>query len=260
MFDRLRNTQLWKSIFRHGLPVDRRNRIVVILANLVLHIHPVTIQKHAIRPQFTWFMGVLAFYLFLVETITGVLLMFYYRPTVEWAYNDMLALRDVVSLGVLREIHRWAGHAMVIVVWLHMYRVFLTGSYKRPREFNWCIGVILLVCTMLLSFTGYLLPWDQLSMWAVTVGSNMARAAPVVGADGPGHQALTAGGVELITSGSDVRYALVGARTIGEETLNRFYILHCIAIPLLTAFLTAVHFWRVRRDGGMSGPGKKAES
>jgi quinol-cytochrome oxidoreductase complex cytochrome b subunit len=165
----------------------------------------------------------------------------------------------VVSFGVLREIHRWGAHAMVIVVWLHMYRVFLTGSYKRPREFNWCVGVVLLVCTMLLSFTGYLLPWDQLSMWAVTVGSNMARATPLVGADGPGHQALTAGGVELITNGSDVRYALVGARTIGEETLNRFYILHCIAIPLFTAFLTAVHFWRVRRDGGMSGPAKETE-
>ena len=86
-------------------------------------------------------MGGITFFLFVVETVTGVLLMFYYRPTLEWAYNDMLALRDVASLGVLRELHRWAAHAMVIAVWLHMYRVFLTGSYKPPREFNWVVGV-----------------------------------------------------------------------------------------------------------------------
>jgi len=254
LFDRLRNSQVWKSIFRHPPPVDRRNRVVVILTNLVLHLHPVSIQKHALRFRYTWYMGLLAFFLFLFEIVTGVLLMFYYRPTVECAYRDMLDLRDVVSLGVLREMHRWGAHAMVIVVWLHMYRVFLTGSYKSPREFNWCVGVALLVLTMLLSFTGYLLPWDQLSMWAVTVGSNMVRAAPLVGHEGPGHQWVALGGQELITSGSDARFALLGARSIGEETLNRFYILHCVAIPLVAAALVALHFWRVRKDGGISGP------
>ena len=95
-------------------------------------------------------MGGVTFFLFLVETVTGVLLMFYYRPTLEWAYNDILALRDVYSLGIMREIHRWGAHAMVITVWLHMYRVFLTGSYKPPREFNWVVGVILLLLTLLL--------------------------------------------------------------------------------------------------------------
>jgi len=250
----IRNSQLWKSIFRHPAPVDRRNRIAVILANLFLHIHPIEIQKHALRPGYTWGMGLLALYLFLVETVTGVLLMFYYRPTIEWAYNDILGLRDVVSLGVLREMHRWGAHALVIVVWLHMYRVFLTGSYKPPREFNWCIGVLLLVATLLLSFTGYLLPWDQLAMWAVPVGSNMARAVPLVGHEGPGHQLLSAGGVDLVTSGSDARYALLGAQTVGEETLNRFYVLHCVAIPLLAGVLIGIHLWRVRKDGGISGP------
>ena len=135
-------------------------------------------------------MGGVTFFLFLVETVTGVLLMFYYRPTLEWAYNDMQALRDVTSLGILRELHRWGAHAMVITVWLHMYRVFLTGSYKPPREFNWVVGVILLLLTLLLSFTGYLLPWDQLAIWAITVGSNMARATPLLGHEGPGHQLL----------------------------------------------------------------------
>ena len=250
----VRQSQIWKSIFRHPAPTDRRNRIAVVLSNLFLHIHPIAIRKHAIRPHFTWFMGAAAFYLFLFETVTGVLLMFYYRPTVEWAYNDVLNLRDVASFGILREMHRWGAHAMVIVVWLHMLRVFLTGSYKHPREFNWVIGVFLLVCTLLLSFTGYLLPWDQLSMWAVTVGSNMAAAVPLVGHEGPGQQILAGGGVDMITAGSDSRYVLLGARSVGEETLNRFYILHCVAIPLVSAVLIGIHFWRIRKDGGMSGP------
>lgn len=254
LLHRIRQSQLWTSVFRHPPPLDRRNRVAVILANLVLHVHPVTIQRHAIRPQFTWFVGMLAFFLFLVEAATGALLMFYYRPTLDCAYNDMLALRDVVSWGVLREVHRWAAHAMVIVVWLHMLRVFLTGSYKPPREFNWCVGVVLLVLTMLLSFTGYLLPWDQLSLWAVTVGSNMARATPFLGYEGPGRALLSVDGVPLITGGSDARFALLGARTVGEEALNRFYVLHCIVLPLVAGFLIALHFWRVRKDGGMSGP------
>jgi len=252
--ERIRNSQLWKSIFRHPAPTDRRNRILVMLTNLILHLHPVSMPKHAVRLSYTWCMGGITFFLFLVETITGVLLMFYYRPTLEWAYNDMLALRDVVSFGVLRELHRWGAHAMVIAVWLHMYRVFLTGSYKPPREFNWVVGVVLLVLTLLLSFTGYLLPWDQLSMWAITVGSNMARAVPLVGHEGPGQQILSIGGIDMITSASDSRFALLGAKVVGEETLNRFYVLHCVAIPLAGAFLMALHFWRVRKDGGVSGP------
>ena len=140
----IRNSQVWKSIFRHPLPVDRRNRVAVILTNFFLHLHPVSINKQGIALSYTWCMGGITFFLFLVETITGILLMFYYRPTTEWAYADMLTLRDVASLGIMRELHRWAAHAMVIAVWLHMYRVFLTGSYKPPREFNWVIGVILL--------------------------------------------------------------------------------------------------------------------
>ncbi|NQU23744.1 MAG: cytochrome b N-terminal domain-containing protein, partial [Candidatus Nealsonbacteria bacterium] len=226
----------------------------VILSNFVLHLHPTSIKQHALRLSFTWCMGGITFFLFLVETITGVLLMFYYRPTLQWAYNDMLALRDVVSLGVLREVHRWAAHAMVITVMLHMYRVFLTGSYKRPREFNWVVGVTLLLLTLLLSFTGYLLPWDQLAMWAITVGSNMAGAVPLLGHEGPLQQILTVGGIDMITSGSDARFALLGARAVSEETLNRFYVLHCVGIPLVAAFLMAVHFWRIRKDGGISGP------
>src|SRR5213076_56285 len=228
--------------------------IVVMLTNFFLHLHPVSIKKQGIALSYTWCMGGVTFFLFLVETITGVLLMFYYRPTLEWAYNDILALRDVTSLGIMREIHRWGAHAMVITVWLHMYRVFLTGSYKPPREFNWLVGVILLLLTLLLSFTGYLLPWDQLAIWAITVGSNMARATPILGYEGPGARFLMIGDVPLIHSGSDARFALLGGRFVGEAALLRFYVLHCVGLPLVAGFLMAIHFWRIRRDGGISGP------
>src|SRR5271156_1711247 len=121
-----------------------------------------------------------------VLSFTGVLLMFYYHPTKVQAFRDILYLENDVPFGkLLRNMHRWAAHLMIIAVWLHMFRVFLTGSYKRPREFNWCVGVLLMVLTMLLSFTGYLLPDDQLGFWAVTVGTNMARATPFLGHEGP---------------------------------------------------------------------------
>jgi quinol-cytochrome oxidoreductase complex cytochrome b subunit len=116
------------------------------------------------------------------------------------------------------------------------------------------VGVMLLVLTLLLSFTGYLLPWDQLAIWAITVGSNMARATPLVGHEGPGAAWLTVDGIDLITSASDARFGLLGERTVGEVALNRFYVLHCVAIPLVAGLLMAIHFWRVRKDGGISGP------
>jgi len=143
---------------------------------------------------------------------------------------------------------------MIITVWLHMLRVFMTGSYKPPREFNWAIGVILLLLTLLLSFTGYLLPWDQLAIWAITVGSNMARATPFLGSEGPGAAFLKIGEVALVHAGDDARFGLLAGRFVGEGTLLRFYVLHCLAIPFIAAILMAVHFWRVRKDGGISGP------
>jgi quinol-cytochrome oxidoreductase complex cytochrome b subunit len=143
---------------------------------------------------------------------------------------------------------------MVLSVWLHMYRVFMTGSYKPPREFNWNVGVILLLLTLLLSFTGYLLPWDQLAIWAVTVGTNMARAHPIIGHEGPGANLLVKDDVQFVTAGDDVRYLLLSGRFVGEGTLLRFYVLHCIAVPVLAMFLMAAHFWRIRKDGGISGP------
>jgi quinol-cytochrome oxidoreductase complex cytochrome b subunit len=250
----VRESQLWKSLFRHGYPDTPRNRTLAVLSNVFLHLHPVKVRRSGIRLSYTWCMGGLTFFLFLILTLTGLLLMFYYRPTAEWALQDIIGLREHVPLGIMRELHRWAAHLMVITVWLHMYRVFLTGSYKPPREFNWNVGVILLVLTLLLSFTGYLLPWDQLAAWAITVGSNMARATPLLGNEGPGSAFISFGGLNFIHAGDDARFGLLGGRFVGEATLLRFYVLHCVGIPLIAATLMAVHFWRVRKDGGISGP------
>ena len=250
----LTKSQVWSSFFRHGMPSTNRNRVLVMMSNVILHLHPVKSRKSGVKLEFTWCMGGISFFLFLVETVTGVFLMFYYRPTIEFAYADIVDLREQIPLGLTRELHRWGAHAMVITVWLHMFRVFMTGSYKPPREFNWNVGVILLVLTLLLSFTGYLLPWDQLAIWAVTVGTNMARATPFVGHEGPGATMLKLGDISLVHAGSDVRFALLGGRFVGAGALLRFYVLHCIAFPLVVALLLSVHFWRVRKDGGISGP------
>jgi quinol-cytochrome oxidoreductase complex cytochrome b subunit len=254
LLDWLYKTQVWKSIFRHGFPSDPRNRSLAVISNVFLHLHPIRVRKHGLRMSFTWCMGGLSFFVFLVETITGLLLMFYYHPTVDLAFRDIEALGQDVPFGIMREVHRWGAHAMVMVVWLHMFRVFMTGSYKPPREFNWGVGVILLKLTLLLSFTGYLLPWDQLAIWAITVGANMARATPLAGYESPFAALLVVGDVPLLHSGNDVRFALLGGRFVAESALLRFYVLHCVAIPLAAALLMAVHFWRIRKDGGISGP------
>src|SRR6202171_3119486 len=226
------NSQVWKSVFRVGIPNTNRKRVLAVLGSLILHLHPVQVRRSGVRMSFTWCMGGTTFFLFLVETVTGLLLMFYYRPTIEYAFTDIMDLREQAPFGIMREMHRWGAHAMVIAVWLHMFRVFMTGSYKPPREFNWNVGVILLVLTLLLSFTGYLLPWDQLAIWAITVGTNMIGSAPVFGPKS--------------------RFLLIGGFEVGHPALIRFYTLHVIGLPLLAAIFMAVHFWRIRRDGGLA--------
>jgi hypothetical protein len=228
-------TQLYKSMFRVKHDETPRSRSLGVISNVFLHLHPARVNRDAVRYGYTWGMG--------------VLLMFYYHPSKIQAFRDILYLEHDVPFGkLLRNMHRWAAHLMIITVWLHMFRVVLTGSYKKPREFNWCVGVILLVLTLLLSFTGYLLPDDQLGFWAVTVGTNMARATPLLGHEGPL-------GPELgMTPFNDVRFALLGGSIVDANALLRAYIWHCLAIPLIAATFMGVHFWRVRKDGGISGP------
>ncbi|MBI5410036.1 MAG: cytochrome b N-terminal domain-containing protein [Nitrospirae bacterium] len=242
----IRYSRLYKSIFRHGYDDTAQNRILQVRSNIFLHIHPPKIPQHAMKIRFTWCLGGITFFMFLVETITGILLMFYYRPVPEYAYMDMKYLEFDVPFGIiLRNIHRWAAHLMVVTIMLHMLRVFLTGSYKPPREFNWVVGVCLLVITLLLSFTGYLLPWDQLAYWAITVGTNMIRSVPFMGHEGP---------FALLNKYHDVRFAVLGGTEIGANGLLRFYVLHIVLLPAAAIIFMAVHFWRIRKDGGISRP------
>lgn len=242
-----RKTRLWKSVFRRGYDDKPRNRALAVLNNVFMHLHPVKVARGACEFRFTWGMGGISFFLFLVLTLSGVLLMFYYTPSARDAYWDLKDFEFTVPFGLfLRNLHRWAGHLMVITVWLHMYRVFMTGSYKPPREFNWVVGVVLLVTTLLLSFTGYLLPWDQLGFWAITVGTNMARATPLIGHQGPFGEQLG------FTPHNDIRFALLGGSVVGQSALVRAYVWHCVGLPLVAAFFMAVHFWRVRKDKGIS--------
>ena len=228
-------TRVGRSIFRIGLPESNLERSQVMVSSFLLHVQPAKVNRHSLRASYSLGLGLILLYLFLILTVTGVLLMFYYVPSTEKAYDIMKDLQYVVSAGlVLRNMHRWAAHLMVLFVLLHMCRVFYTGAYKRPREFNWVIGVGLFLMTLGLSFTGYLLPWDQLAFWAITVGTNIAGYAPVIGLK--------------------LKYLMLGGNVVGQEALTRFYALHVIVLPTAALLMVAVHLWRVRKDGGLSRP------
>lgn len=224
-----------KSIVRHGFPNTNRNRALTVFSNFFLHIHPVKVRKKAMAFTRTYYLGGLSAATFFILVATGILLMFYYHPSEAQAYSDMKDLEFTVTAGIfLRNLHRWSAHAMVALVFLHMVRVFFAGAYRPPREFNWVLGVILFVLTILLSYTGYLLPWDQLAFWGVTVGTNMADAMPIIG--------------------EDVSFLLLGSNQVDANTLVRFYVLHCTVLPAVMLIIIAVHVWRVRKDGGIYIP------
>jgi quinol-cytochrome oxidoreductase complex cytochrome b subunit len=219
-----------RSVFRIGWPVTDKDRAAAMISSLFLHVHAARVGRHVLRPTFTFGLGLIAGILFLVLSLTGLALMLYYVPYPPEAYRSMKDLQFVVTFGVvLRNMHRWSAHAMVAIVFLHMCRVFWTGSYKPPREFNWVVGVLLFLLTLALSFTGYLLPWDQLAFWAITVGTNIAAYAPVVG--------------------DQLKFLLLGGHVIGPMTVLRFYVLHCVMLPLVMLVLISAHVWRVRKDG-----------
>jgi quinol-cytochrome oxidoreductase complex cytochrome b subunit len=238
---RLRTTRVWKSIFRRGPARTNRTRSVAVFGNLFLHLLPVKVREKSLRVRATYYLGSISFMLFVVLTVTGILLMLYYHPAVPQAYRDMKDLRFVVSNGVfLRNLHRFAAQAMVLLVFWHMFHVFYRGGYRPPHEFNWVVGVVLLLITLFLSYTGYLLPWDQLAFWAITVGTNIISAMPVLG--------------------SYVRFQLLGGHLVSDNALLRFYVLHCVILPLAAVLFIAVHFWRIQKDGGLTVPEKLRDS
>jgi quinol-cytochrome oxidoreductase complex cytochrome b subunit len=178
--------------------------------------------------------GGVTFTLFIVQLLTGLLLSIHYIPSEAEAYPSIQRLHQTVPLGgLLHSIHHWAANLMVVMVLLHMLRVFITGSYKNPRELNWVAGALLLAMTLAFGFTGYLLPWDQKAYWATVVGTNMLRSMPFFG---PQLAALVRGGAEVT-----------------GQTLLRFYSMHMLWFPVLTAFFLWVHFHILRRLGISGG-------
>jgi len=210
-----------------------------VVRNFLLHWFPNKVSHRSLATSYSFWLGTISAMLLLILTLTGVILMFLYVPSVERAYTSVKDLEYSISFGrFLRATHRIAAHLMVAAVFLHMVRVFLTTAYKngvmahQNRPLNWWIGLVMLVCTLFLSFTGYLLPWDQLAFWAVTVGTNIATAVPLVG--------------------EEVRFFLLGGYEINQNTLIRFYVLHCMFLPILLGGLFVWHMWRIHKDGGLA--------
>jgi quinol-cytochrome oxidoreductase complex cytochrome b subunit len=235
------------SIFRRGKASSDRARSQAIFQNFFWHIQSVRVHPHTLRPFYTWGLGMITFAFFVILCLTGILLMVYYKPSLSLAYDSVKDIHYVVPTGrFIRNLHRWAAHGMVVAVILHMARVFYTGSYRKPREFNWLLGMGLLVLTLGLSFTGYLLPWDQLGYWATMIGSNIAGS--------PREMTDVLGITPYFDPGGLIRQVLLGANSIGEESLIRFYLLHVMILPILLTMIVGVHFWRIRKDGGLSRP------
>ncbi|MGB6991780.1 MAG: cytochrome b N-terminal domain-containing protein [Thermoanaerobaculia bacterium] len=227
--------RIYRSIFRHSFQDTPRNRSLVVFMNFFFHFHPVKVRRRAIAFPRTFYLGGLTAATFILLVASGVLLMLYYHPSAPRAYADMKDLAYVVPMGLfIRNLHRWGAHAMVALAFLHMLRVFYAGAYRPPREFNWVIGVNLFLITLLLSYTGYLLPWDQLSFWGVTVGTNIIRSVPWIG--------------------DDLQFLLLGGRGVGPNALLRFYVLHCVFLPVVLVLGIGVHIWRIRKDGGLYLP------
>jgi len=243
--------RLRETMFRSGKPDSDRSRSTFVFGNVFLHLHPARVHRWSLRPAFTMGLGLVTLSAFLLALVTGILLMVYYKPHPDSAYLSIKDIHFVVPTGrFIRNVHRWSANLMVVGVLLHMARAFYTGAYRAPREFNWVIGMVLLAVTLGLSFTGYLLPWDQLAYWAVTIGANIAQSPREV-TDALGiTQWLDAGGLQ--------KELLLGSDQVGEEALIRFHLLHVMVLPIALVLLLAVHFWRVRKDGGLVRPADAA--
>jgi quinol-cytochrome oxidoreductase complex cytochrome b subunit len=227
---RVRRSELYGSLVRHPKADTPRGRAMTSFHNFFLHVYPVKVPRKVLSARSTLRLGFIATVLFTILFVSGTYLMFFYHPVVPTAYFDMHNLSTTVAFGqFVRNIHRWSAHLMVLVVVIHMMRVFYSGAYKRPRQFNWLVGIALLLLTLGLSFTGYLLPWDQLAFWAITVGTNIAGYVPLLG--------------------DHARQILLGGPDVGGNALLRFYVLHIYVLPALLVVLLMVHIWRVRKDG-----------
>ncbi len=234
--ERLRETYVGRSIFRVPERRTTRERAGAHGSSFFLHIYPVKVRREELHFRYSWYLGVTSLVLFASLVASGVYLMFFYVPSPTSAYVDIQTLQTQVGFGqFMRNVHRWSAHLMVVAVIAHMARVFYRGAYKPPREFNWVVGVMLLLMTLLLSFTGYLLPWDQLAYWAITVGTSLAGFVPVIG--------------------QEISRLLLGGPQVSSATLLRFYVLHVAVLPTVVVFIVAIHLWRWRKDSTLDAEG-----
>ena len=216
-----------RSILRGEAPRRPNPRVKPHADGFWMHMRPTFFHEQVMSLYPTFRLGWLTTYMLVFETITGLFLMLWYTPSPDIAYTNMLSLLSNVPFGLfMRDLHRLGAELMVMLVLLHMLRTFVTGSYKKPRQFTWFTGGVLLLLTLFLSFSGYLLPWDQLALWAVTIGASMAEATPVVG--------------------REVNLLVRGGADIGANGLLRFYLLHVFALPLIASQMA-------RRSASMEG-------
>jgi quinol-cytochrome oxidoreductase complex cytochrome b subunit len=226
----------WKERLAYSRAAnDDSSRVRAVLNNAILHLHPTTVPAAALRWTYTWGLGGISALLALLLGLTGVLLMFRYDASIGQAYLSIQALESRVIFGsLIRAVHHWSANLLVISTGLHLVRVFFSGGYKRGRAMNWWIGVALLVLVLAFNFTGYLLPWDQLAYWAITVSTSLFSYLPVVGAS--------------------LGQLLMGGSQVGQGTLRNFYALHVAVLPVLLVAALAYHFWKIRKNGGLSQP------
>ncbi len=215
--------------------IENRGQIRAIANNVILHIHPTRVPRKALRFTYTWGLGGISALLALVLFVTGVLLSFRYEANIDRAYASIQQIETQVTFGSLfRAIHHWSANLLIVTTFLHLVRVFYTGSYKKGRAMNWFIGVVLLLLVLAFNFTGYLLPWDQLAYWAITVSTSLLNYIPLIG----------------ITISN---FVLAGPE-IGQGALSNFYSMHTSVLPMLVLAMMAYHFWKIRKNGGISQP------
>ena len=229
------STESWKKRLLYPAKSDDRSRMRAVANNLILHLHPTKVPAPALRWSYTWGLGGISALLALLLAVTGALLMFRYDASVERAYTSIQFLETQVFFGSLvRAIHHWSANLLIITAFLHLLRVFFTGGFKKGRATNWIVGIVLLLLVVAFNFTGYLLPWDQLAFWAITVGTSLLGYVPLVG--------------------PTLSNFLLAGPEVGQGALRNFYAIHVAVLPAVLVLLMSYHFWKVRKDGGISQP------
>jgi len=234
--------RIWYSIFPHTYKEkDERRPYLGWLNTLVLHFRPKVVQERTLRFSLSWGLGGMALVLVCLLFVTGMMQKFAYQPVPDRAYESILHLQNNVFFGqLIRNIHHWSANILLIVVFLHFLRVFFTGAFQAPRQFNWIIGLTMFVLILGSNFTGYLLPWDQLAFWAVTICTGMLEYIPVIG--------------------EGLKQIILGGTDLGPATLSNFFAIHTAIIPACLLLLMPFHFWRVRKAGGLVVPRSSEEN